>query len=176
MRSATVSIFKLCSLQNSMSWGTRAMVPSSFMISQMTPAGLNPAMRARSTEASVWPARTRTPPVRARSGKMWPGRARSCGLVFGSMAARMVMARSEALMPVVTPRRASIASQNAVPCTEVLTGDMSGRCDFLRGHGEVAFVFTVLVVDEDDHATLANFFDGFFDGGEMGFGVDHISK
>src|SRR5713101_4102984 len=114
-------------LQNSMSWGTRAMVPSSFMISQMTPAGLNPAMRARSTEASVWPARTRTPPVRARSGKMWPGRARSCGLVFGSMAARMVMARSEALMPVVTPRRASMASQKAVPWTEVLMGDMSGR-------------------------------------------------
>ena len=45
------------------------MVPSSFMISQMTPAGMRPAMRARSTEASVWPARTSTPPLRARSGK-----------------------------------------------------------------------------------------------------------
>src|SRR5205823_9783691 len=55
------------------------------------------------------------------------GRARSCGFVFGSMAARIVIARSEALMPVVTPRRASMASQNAVPCTEVLMGDMSGR-------------------------------------------------
>jgi hypothetical protein len=33
--------------------GTRAIVPSSFMISQMTPAGISPAKRARSTAASV---------------------------------------------------------------------------------------------------------------------------
>src|SRR5258706_304285 len=106
MRSATVSIFRLCSLQNSTSCGTRDMVPSSPMISQMTLAGVRPAIRARSTEASVWPARTSTPPLRARRGKMWPGRARSCGFVFGSMAVRIVMARSEALIPVVTPTRA----------------------------------------------------------------------
>src|SRR5579863_6916779 len=37
------------------------------------------------------------------------------------------MARSDALMPVVTPRRPSIASVKAVPWTEVLIGDMSGR-------------------------------------------------
>jgi hypothetical protein len=37
--------------------GTRAIVPSSRMISQTTPAGLRPASRARSTAASVWPAR-----------------------------------------------------------------------------------------------------------------------
>ena len=152
-------------------------------------------MRDKSTLASVWPARTSTPPLRARSGKMWPGRARSCGRVFGSMAVRMVMARSEALMPVVTPRRPSMASVKAVPWTEVLIGDISGRWsssqrssvsgrqirprrvlghevdgfggDFFGGHGEVAFVFAVFVVDEDDHASLANFFDGFFDGGEL---------
>ena len=47
--------------------------------------------------------------------------------VFGSMAVRMVMARSEALMPVVTPRRPSMASMKAVPWTEVLIGDISGR-------------------------------------------------
>ncbi len=63
--------------QNGIKSGTRAISPSSRMISQMTPEGLRPAMRARSTEASVWPARTRTPPLRARSGKTWPGRARS---------------------------------------------------------------------------------------------------
>ena len=50
--------------------GMRAIVPSSFMISQITPAGFSPASRARSTEASVWPARPSTPPLRARSGKM----------------------------------------------------------------------------------------------------------
>jgi hypothetical protein len=44
--------------------------------------------------------------------------------------------------------------------------DRVGR-DFFGGHGEVAFVFAVLVVHEDDHAALANFFDGFFDGSEM---------
>ncbi len=33
--------------------GTRAIVPSSFMISQRTAAGFNPAMRTRSTDASV---------------------------------------------------------------------------------------------------------------------------
>src|SRR5690348_8820536 len=38
--------------------------------------------------------------------------------------------------------------------------------DFFGGHGEVAFVFAVLVVDEDDHAALADVFEGFFDGGE----------
>src|SRR6059058_5548657 len=85
-------------------------------------------VRAGQTEASVCPARTSTPPWRARSGKMWPGRARSCGLVFGSMAVRMVTARSEALMPVVTPTRASMDSVKAVPWAEVLMGDMSGRC------------------------------------------------
>ena len=39
--------------------------------------------------------------------------------------------------------------------------------DFFGGHGEVAFVFAVFVVDEDDHAPLADFFNGFFDGGEF---------
>ncbi len=100
------------------------MVPSSLMISQMTPAGTMPAMRARSTEASVWPARTSTPPLRARSGKMCPGRARSLGRVAGSMATRMVCARSYAEMPVETPSFASIDSVNAVPKFEVFSADI----------------------------------------------------
>ena len=103
------------------------MVPSSFMISQITPAGVSPARRARSTEASVWPARTSTPPSRARRGKTWPGRARSAGRHCGSMAVRMVRVRSAAEMPVVTPSRASIDSQKAVPKFEVLVGLISGR-------------------------------------------------
>src|SRR3546814_9987439 len=37
--------------------------------SQITPEGLSPASRAMSTAASVWPARTRTPPSTAISGK-----------------------------------------------------------------------------------------------------------
>jgi hypothetical protein len=57
--------------------GRRAMVPSSFMISQITAAGEQPAMPARSHPASVWPARISTPPSAACSGKMWPGCTRS---------------------------------------------------------------------------------------------------
>ena len=57
MRSATVIILMPCRSQNATRSGTRAIVPSSFMISQTTPAGLRPARRARSTAASVWPPR-----------------------------------------------------------------------------------------------------------------------
>ena len=59
------------------------MVPSSCRISQSTPAGWSPASCARSTAASVWPARRSTPPALARSGKTWPGCTRSSGLGFG---------------------------------------------------------------------------------------------
>ena len=90
------------------------MVPSSFITSQITPAGISPASRARSTLPSVCPARTSTPPLRARSGKMCPGRTRSSGRASGLMAALMVVARSAALMPVVTPRAASMLTVNAV--------------------------------------------------------------
>src|ERR1700687_3264259 len=91
------------------------------MISQMIPAGPIPPSRARSTEASVCPARTSTPPLRARSGNTCPGRAKSDGRVAGSMAVRMVYERSYAEIPVVTPSRASIASQKAVPYCDVFS-------------------------------------------------------
>src|ERR671937_637781 len=45
-----------------------AIEPSGFVTSQMTPTGSSPASRHRSTAASVWPARTRTPPSSERSG------------------------------------------------------------------------------------------------------------
>jgi hypothetical protein len=65
--------------------------------------------------------RTSTPPLRARSGKTWPG----CDEVSGGLGARaigtwMVCARSAAEMPVVTPSRASIETVNAVPSGPVL--------------------------------------------------------
>ncbi len=50
---------------NSSSSGSRAISDlSSVTISQSTPAGVSPAARARSTVASVWPARFKTPPGR----------------------------------------------------------------------------------------------------------------
>ena len=84
-------------------------------------------MRARSTEASVCPARTSTPPLRARSVYTCPGRARSSGFVCGSVAVRIVVARSHALVPVVVPRRASIGSQKGVPNMEVFRGEIGFR-------------------------------------------------
>ena len=86
--------------------GSRAMPsPSSVTTSHSTPAGVRPAMRARSTAASVWPARLSTPPSRARSTWRWPGRFRSSGRVAGSTSARAVNERSVAEIPVVVPSR-----------------------------------------------------------------------
>src|ERR671935_1927099 len=91
------------------------MVPSSFMTSHTTPAGLSPERRARSTAASVWPARCKTPPGRALSGNTWPGWTRSSGPLLGSIATWIVRARSCAEIPVDTPSRASIETVKAVP-------------------------------------------------------------
>ncbi len=84
---ATVTNFRPCCLAKASSCGRRAIVPSEFRISQITPAGISPAMRARSTDASVCP----------------------------------VLARSQALIPVVTPWlvTASTETMNAVPCGSV---------------------------------------------------------
>ena len=51
----------------------------------------------------MWPPRVRTPPAVYRSGKMCPGRTSSVGCVSGFASARMVVARSHADTPVVTP-------------------------------------------------------------------------
>ena len=109
-----MTIFSSCRAQYSSRSGTRAMDPSSFMISQITPDGLSPARRARSTDASVWPVRSSTPPSLALSGNTWPGWTRSRGREAGSMATWIVRARSWAEIPVETPSRASIDTVNAV--------------------------------------------------------------
>ena len=103
---------------------TRAIVPSSFMTSQMTPAGMTPANRARSTLASVWPARSRTPPARALSGKTCPGTTTASEPDPGSIATWIVRARSCAEVPVVTPSRASIETVNAVSNGDSFLADM----------------------------------------------------
>ncbi len=103
-----------CSWEKATRSGSRAMVPSSFMISQITPAGCNPAMRAMSTAASVCPVRTSTPPSRATSGKTCPGDTMSFGPLVGSIATATVRARSWAEIPVVTPSLASMETVKAV--------------------------------------------------------------
>src|SRR5436190_2218221 len=97
------------------------------MTSQMTPAGISPASRARSTDASVWPVRSSTPPARALSGLTWPPTTMSSGPLSGSMAVCIVCARSAAEMPVVTPSRASIVSVNGVWCGVSFLAAMSSR-------------------------------------------------
>ena len=60
---------------------------------------------ARSTAASVCPARRSTPPSLARSGKTWPGFWKSRGVTSVLVTAFAVIARSCALVPVVVPWR-----------------------------------------------------------------------
>ena len=117
----------MCCLANARSSGSLAIVPSSFWISQMIPAGSHPARRARSTAASVCPARFNTPPSRARSGKMCPGRAKAEWVTFGSASARKVAARSAAEMPVLVPSRRSTDTVNAVRWLSVLWSTIIGR-------------------------------------------------
>ena len=97
------------------------------MISQITPAGIRPAMRLMSTAASVWPVRTRTPPSRATKGKMWPGETMSSAVRDGSAATWTVWARSAAEMPVVTPSLASIEMVKAVPMLSRFSAAIGGR-------------------------------------------------
>ena len=54
-------------LKNLIKSSLLAIVPSSFMISQMTPASSKPASLARSHAASVCPARLKTPPSNERT-------------------------------------------------------------------------------------------------------------
>src|SRR5579884_3634538 len=163
---------------NAWSSGSLAMVPSSFMISQSTPAGYRPARAARSTAASVWPARRRTPPGVARRGNTWPGRERSSGRVAGSTRALMVAARSWAEMPVVILCFAPHGHRESRPLVGRVVADHEGQVEFLdalggqghgdqaagvlqhevdglrghvlSGHDQVALVLSVLIVDDDD--------------------------
>ena len=123
---ATVTIFSPWRVARCSRSGTRAMVPSSFIISQITPAGPSPARRARSTAASVCPGRSNTPPGLARMGKTWPGITRSAGTLAGFAATRTVLALSAADTPVVMPTAASTGTVKAVPIRQLLCRTMSG--------------------------------------------------
>src|SRR4051795_13481479 len=109
-----VIIFSACLKQYAARSSARAIEPSSFWISQITPAGISPASRARSIDASVWPVRSSTPPDLALSGCTCPPTTMSSGPLLGSTATCIVCAWSWTLMPVVTPSRASIVTVNGV--------------------------------------------------------------
>src|SRR5512134_1448279 len=118
IRSAIVPIFRPSSALSSSRSGRRAIAPSSFMTSHSTAAGVRPARRARSQQASVWPARTSTPPSWAMSGNTWPGCTMSSARASRAAATLMVSARSAAEMPVAMPSAASIDTVKLVPWRE----------------------------------------------------------
>mmetsp|Transcript_61278 Transcript_61278/g.147581 ORF Transcript_61278/g.147581 Transcript_61278/m.147581 type:complete len:228 (+) Transcript_61278:229-912(+) len=115
-----------CSSQNVRSSGTRDMLPSSLQISLSTPHSWRPASLQKSTEASVCPSRSSTPPSRGRSGKTWPGRLKSPGTVVGLARARKVAARSKAEIPVVVPSFTSTLTVKAVCLGSWLLMTMGG--------------------------------------------------
>mmetsp|Transcript_2070 Transcript_2070/g.7130 ORF Transcript_2070/g.7130 Transcript_2070/m.7130 type:complete len:336 (-) Transcript_2070:636-1643(-) len=93
--------FRSCFSANSFKSGSRAMLPSlSFTISHSTPAGPQPAMRAKSIAASVCPVLFKTPPSRYRRGNTCPGRTKSSATADGWPKRAIVAARSPALIPV----------------------------------------------------------------------------
>ena len=141
-------------------------------------------MRARSTAASVCPARTSTPPERARSGNTCPGRARSRGVVAGSIATwivrgairgrnagrraglgvdrhadrrlarRRVVGDLERNLELVEPLR---RHRQADEAAAVLRHEVDGlRRHLRRRHRQIAFVLAILVVDDDDHLAGAD--------------------
>ena len=118
-RSTMLVMTNPCRLANRFISGSRIISVgfSSETISQRIPTGFRPANRARSTAASVCPSRVNTPPSFARSGNRCPGRLKSAAVVVGSANNCTVLARSEALMPVVMPCSlvASTVTLNAVP-------------------------------------------------------------
>lgn len=81
---------------------TPSTISPSSTSSAITPAGAFPASRQNSTAASVCPLRSRTPPGRACSGMMWPGRRRESMRAPEDASVRQVRARSWAEIPVVT--------------------------------------------------------------------------
>src|SRR5688572_27982195 len=118
IRSAIVPMRRPCCAANSSRSGSRAIVPSSFMISHSTAAGVRPARRARSQQASVCPARISTPPASAISGNTWPGWTISEAFAPGAEATLIVSARSCAEIPVAMPSAASIDAVKLVPWRE----------------------------------------------------------
>ena len=102
-------------------------MPSSFIISQITPPGSMLANIARSTAASVCPALLNTPPSLASKGKTCPGLRISSLRESGLIATAIVRARSAAEIPVETPSEASMLMVKLVPIVALLLLTIKGR-------------------------------------------------
>ena len=100
--------------------------PVELRISQSTPAGVNPAIRARSIDASVCPARRKTPPSIAKSGKTCPGLTKSFDTVVSLANRRIVSDRSAAVIPVLQPAK-STGVKKAVDSGEVFVSTIGRK-------------------------------------------------
>ena len=169
------------------------MEPSAFMISQITPPGSKSGHARQIDRGFGLPGADQHSALARAQRKHVTGTSQVARRrIRDDMATRMVCARSAAEIPVVTPSAASIDSQNAVPKRDVFMGEISGRCRAsqrsgasarqisprpcvamklmasgvtqLGGHGEVAFIFAIFIVDDDQHAAGAEIFDSFRDG------------
>ena len=108
-----------------------AIVPSSFIISQITAELFFFANLDISTEASVWPALTKTPPSLAIIGNTWPGDTISVFFTFFLDAILIVLALSFAEIPVVIPFLASIDIVKAVLFRDWLFDDIKDKFNLL---------------------------------------------
>ena len=84
----------LCFFENLNRSFNLAILPSSFITSQITELGFSLDSLEISTEASVWPALSKTPPFLATKGKTCPGDTISLFLTFEFIAVLIVLARS----------------------------------------------------------------------------------
>ena len=165
------------------------------MISQITPDGFRPASRARSTPASVWPARSSTPPraaleredvaglhevPRAALGgsiATWIVCARSCGRDPGRDALARLDRHGEGVSngrfvlrrhQVEPELVAALGGERQADQPAALLGhevDRLGRRE-LRGERQVALVLAVLVVADHDHPPCADLVERLLDRGE----------
>jgi hypothetical protein len=127
MRSEIVPIFSPCFCAKATRSGSRAIVPSSFMISQITPDGVE-AGEPGHVHRGLGMARAHQHAAGAGAEREdMPGRRDVGGVLPGSIATATVRARSWAEMPVETPSRASIETVKAVSWREELFAAISGR-------------------------------------------------
>ena len=194
IRSATVIIFRPWRSQYGTRSGTRAIVPSSFMISQID-ARRDQARQPCEVDRRLGLAgAAEDAAVAGAQREDVAGLDEVGGEESGSIATWIVCARSAAEMPVVTPSRASIETVKAVPRRASLRCVIGGRPSSsqrssvrqrqieaarvrrhevddlgrreLGGDDEVALVLAVGVVDDDDEPAVADVLDRRLDRGE----------
>ena len=194
-------IARPCWWEKALSCGSRAIVPSSLTTSASTPAGGRPASLARSTAASVWPGRRRTPPSTARRGNTWPGSGQLVRLGRGvdedpdrtgpvgrgdpggdpvPGVDRHGVGRALAVLVhpghrrQLEPVQVAALHRHADHAAAVADGEREqGRGGLARGEDDVALVLPVLVVDHDDRPAGGDVGDGALDGVQSSVGRVH---